>query len=530
MGFGGERHIAEVDRLVSAQDDLTVSMLSTNDSLEARGRASRALRSDMKLETRIASQLAVVIKSTGAYIAGKLLKTVGDVGTAFGRMSFNTAEAEAALANLSISQKALGFLLVQHFRITGWAASATDRLAESAEALGMNNTRLLLGFTRLIVNILTIVTTFIVLGLMIGAISIAMSGMDSFVIDLTRDMGYLTDAVDGLVMSLSGEGTGNVWDVFLGSLITFGLVAAITSIPVGILAGSLMFIAGIFHLAQDALTPLLGEVGGTGAAFLLAGLSLGPFLAFLTQIPIVGGWVMTALTGLLGLMGSAFGMGMVTWQILLKGFGLVGAGIGLILFAMTNKVEGWKGFMISAFAAVSGAILIHMGLIALGITSIALGPILVIAGLLVLLTKYKDELMDLVGWIGGIFSGGDSSPASDTNSGRAQAYIDMHSSVPAGSISRGYGSRAIGGPVSRGRPYLVGEKGAELFTPNESGNITTNEKLSNMSGGTVNHINIKLDVSGVTDRSDKRALAREISDMLNQEVRRLGGQPTRGRF
>ena len=40
------------------------------------------------------------------------------------------------------------------------------------------------------------------------------------------------------------------------------------------------------------------------------------------------------------------------------------------------------------------------------------------------------------------------------------------------------GARAEGGPVSAGKTYLVGERGMELFTPNTSGTITSNEELA----------------------------------------------------
>jgi hypothetical protein len=40
------------------------------------------------------------------------------------------------------------------------------------------------------------------------------------------------------------------------------------------------------------------------------------------------------------------------------------------------------------------------------------------------------------------------------------------------------GARAEGGPVSAGKTYLVGERGMELFTPNTSGTITSNEDLA----------------------------------------------------
>ena len=85
---------------------------------------------------------------------------------------------------------------------------------------------------------------------------------------------------------------------------------------------------------------------------------------------------------------------------------------------------------------------------------------------------------------------------------------------------------AGGGPVRAGRSYIVGERGPELFTAGSSGNITPNHQ---MGGGSTN-ITMNINVSGVTDQSDKRALARQISDELNKELRRLGGQPTRGRY
>ena len=86
--------------------------------------------------------------------------------------------------------------------------------------------------------------------------------------------------------------------------------------------------------------------------------------------------------------------------------------------------------------------------------------------------------------------------------------------------------KAEGGPVAGGRPYIVGEKGPEMFVPGSSGNIVPNDQL----GGGGGSVTLNINVAGVTDRTDKRALAREIGDMLTQELRRQGGAPTRGRF
>lgn len=51
--------------------------------------------------------------------------------------------------------------------------------------------------------------------------------------------------------------------------------------------------------------------------------------------------------------------------------------------------------------------------------------------------------------------------------------------------SMGVSARAMGGPVTSSRPYLVGEKGPELFVPNSSGSIVANNKLAGGGGDTV---------------------------------------------
>jgi hypothetical protein len=76
-------------------------------------------------------------------------------------------------------------------------------------------------------------------------------------------------------------------------------------------------------------------------------------------------------------------------------------------------------------------------------------------------------------------------------------------------------ARALGGPVSpSGGPYLVGERGPELFTPSSSGNITPNHA---MGGGA----NITVNVNGGDPNSIVRA--------LQQYVRQSGPVPVNTR-
>lgn len=57
------------------------------------------------------------------------------------------------------------------------------------------------------------------------------------------------------------------------------------------------------------------------------------------------------------------------------------------------------------------------------------------------------------------------------------------------------GGKALGGPVSAGTPYMVGERGPELFMPGQSGSIVPNHKLG---GGKVVNITTNVDARGAT--------------------------------
>jgi hypothetical protein len=80
----------------------------------------------------------------------------------------------------------------------------------------------------------------------------------------------------------------------------------------------------------------------------------------------------------------------------------------------------------------------------------------------------------------------------------------------AGLIDSAFGGfRANGGSVTGGTPYVVGERGAELFVPNSSGTIVPNGAM----GGTT----INLTVNGAIDAE---GTARTIIDVLNRSSSR----------
>jgi hypothetical protein len=87
---------------------------------------------------------------------------------------------------------------------------------------------------------------------------------------------------------------------------------------------------------------------------------------------------------------------------------------------------------------------------------------------------------------------------------------------------------ANGGPVGMRKPYIVGERGPELFVPNQSGNIIPNHDLAGVGGGSTNIV-VNVDASGSSVEGDEeqgRELGRLISVAIQSELvqqKRPGG-------
>jgi phage-related minor tail protein len=86
-------------------------------------------------------------------------------------------------------------------------------------------------------------------------------------------------------------------------------------------------------------------------------------------------------------------------------------------------------------------------------------------------------------------------------------------------------ARAMGGPVSAGRSYLVGERGPELLRlGSKGGHVTPNNQLGNTS------VVVNVDAKGQSqvqgDQGQAAALGRAISAAVKQELvkqKRPGG-------
>jgi phage-related minor tail protein len=94
--------------------------------------------------------------------------------------------------------------------------------------------------------------------------------------------------------------------------------------------------------------------------------------------------------------------------------------------------------------------------------------------------------------------------------------------APGGSMP--FPMRANGGPVTGGSPYIVGERGPELFVPGRSGMIVPNNNIN--SGG---KIIVNVDASGTQVQGDDnrgQQLGRAVAAAVQQELikqKRPGG-------
>ena len=100
---------------------------------------------------------------------------------------------------------------------------------------------------------------------------------------------------------------------------------------------------------------------------------------------------------------------------------------------------------------------------------------------------------------------------------------------PVGAFVSAIGKNATGGPVIKGAPYIVGERGPELFVPQGAGSVVNAATTRGLGGGGGTVINQNFNVStGVqqTVRNEIRQLMPQIADNTRAAVadaKRRGG-------
>jgi hypothetical protein len=127
----------------------------------------------------------------------------------------------------------------------------------------------------------------------------------------------------------------------------------------------------------------------------------------------------------------------------------------------------------------------------------------------------KTKADALSGYVSGKISSASSSVSNFTASAGSKisgAYNSVSSYIS--------GTRAVGGPVTGGKTYLVGENGPELFTASQSGAIIPNNKL----GGGGANITLSFGDVHISNGMDMDKFTQHIKDTLTRELRtaRLG--------
>jgi phage-related minor tail protein len=110
--------------------------------------------------------------------------------------------------------------------------------------------------------------------------------------------------------------------------------------------------------------------------------------------------------------------------------------------------------------------------------------------------------------IGAIFGGGGKS----AGGGGLGGLVGDLSGLIAGLL--GAPGKAIGGPVSPGRPYLVGERGPELFVPTAGGRIETGRAAGGLDIRLSIHVNAPAGSEAQALRASSRQVARAVRQAL----------------
>lgn len=246
---------------------------------------------------------------------------------------------------------------------------------------------------------------------------------------------------------------------------------------------------------ENAANTILMVAAGAVAA--------GPVLLVLGTIIKGVGMIVGVATTAVGLLKGAF-------ALLLSPVG-AGIALGVVLYTVLNDLlepfGGLKGVVDDAWTTLQ-----QLGLI---ITFHVLNAI----------DNLKNKINELLGpasWIAGAFR--DAKQAVEDFLGVSSQAVGVNPSYtvqnPQSALMDPFGEmRAAGGPVTGGMPYVVGERGPELFVPASSGNIVPNYALAGAGGmsfeGAVFNIH-------ANDYEGGRAAGRGFRDELDMLMNEAG--------
>lgn len=543
-------------------------------SLEALGIIQQQHSNKLGIAEKAMLKFKVAMKQNPiSRVTMQMLEMAKGVGTVTKFVANNSVmskkEREESYKRMTILQK-----LTTSYLMFGGVASMNNKILQVA------NNR----FTRLMTRVFSLVSIFLIVGFALAALSIAFDGTNSDVLDMTEKMGPMHDAMQGLALIISGEGDEGLaalFDILAVSILGAAAAMAVFNGRAGLLLGAGLAIVGAYQLVKNETGS--NTIAFMGAASAALGLTAGFYLlraamvylatgtmasASLTVASILGGFALV-LGGLVGLYSYMTGAGEGLKGFLLGLFSVIAIAIGALLLGAAaipvaigaallllvatiirywdevkiigatiwSWIKGFAGMIWYGLLAGLGMIVGAITAILTGIIGIVLGIVnglwtalvSVVTGFWTALTSGGDALKEWFlsipttikdGFISG-FKQAFNAVLSIYNDFAGKMEFDIPDWVP------GIGGDtfslpkvpmlAKGGIVNSPTLAMIGEDGPEAVVPLSKRNNPDGIGLGGGGGITVN-----INVGGVTDRTDKKQLAKEIGDLIRAEMSRGG--------
>jgi hypothetical protein len=543
--------------------------------LEQVGVFSQNTTKNMGLFERQQLKISTALKKSPIYGMAKTLQgyaqSVSKVTAITGKNSTMTKEQKEDLRkNMTVMEKLTAATIGY-----GVAQKMSNKLLKIS-----NN-----GFTRLLVSAFSLVSIFLIVGFALAALSIAFDGANSPVLKMTEDLGPLHDAMQGLVLVISGEGDegglSSALDVLAISLLAAGVASLVLGGTVGIIVGALTLAVGAARIFYNEFDNVYAAIGvGIGVFMTLIGtlmmvkkvfvlMKAGSIIAIKGTAGAVVAGIGLVIGGVAGLVAFAMGagegikgvlLGIISALAVFVGLWIAGLAaaiafpiaIGLFLIAtiirywdeikaflgsaldwligagafiingvvdgaiwlvtfIVDVIVGAVGLIVGAISfVISGIIKVVMGFVKFIVNGIVAG-IKWIIGLPVTIAKgIVAGIKAVINGIIGIYNG-----FANMMSFKIPKWVPViggqRFKLP--SIPR----LAKGGVVDSPTLAMIGEDGPEAVVPL---NRKNNPRGIGLGGG--GEMTVNINVGGVTDRTDKRALAKEIGDLIRAEMTRGG--------
>lgn len=267
------------------------------------------------------------------------------------------------------------------------------------------------------------------------------------------------------------------------------------------------------------LTPLLATLTALAPVIAFVGTVLGLILSPIGLVVIAIGLLVAAIVFLIANWEAVKAHTLSIWED-------IKAGVSMILMSISMTLNSWGASISAALSAIWEAL--KAAFIAVWDFIVAMVTFY-IQGVLAVITLFTDPIIAAWSFLWNTLRDSLSS-AMEGIRGLVQSVLEwVESKLGAirdaaaavanavssvvNKVSGGGGStkkRALGGPVTSGEGYLVGENGPEWFQPYTSGSITPNNRLGGMSGG----VNVTINVARVGSDMDIRRVARLAGDEI----------------